>query len=184
MGTTDAPFVATVCYDDQGLSITEGQQRGHAMIDFFRLRNAFDLREKLRRDLEKLKAKPLDVDAAFNFFVTALHMLDWVYPGKTNAKRLAAEKSSVLLRVCADLGNGAKHFELETRKETSVSATSQLQGGWFGFWLSPWWFGDLFGSERLIVSLAGDASTTLGQIIEVTELAEKIMEYWDKQSLT
>ena len=51
-------------------------------------------------------------------------------------------------------------------------------------WLSPWWFGDLFGSERLIVSLAGDASTTLGQIIEVTELAEKIMEYWDKHSLT
>jgi hypothetical protein len=177
------PFVAAVCDDDQESSITEGPQRGHAMSDFFRLKNAFDLREKLRRDLEKLKAKPLDADAAFNFFITALHMLDWVYPGKTNAKRVAAEKSSVLLRVCADLGNGAKHFELEIRKETSVSATSQLQGGWFGLWLSPWWFGDLFGSERLIVSLAGDASTTLGQIIEVTELAEKLMEYWDKHSL-
>jgi hypothetical protein len=29
-------------------------------------------------------AAPKDSDAAFNFFVTAEHMLDWVYPKRSN----------------------------------------------------------------------------------------------------
>jgi hypothetical protein len=54
------------------------------MIGFFDLKTAADLRAKLRRDIEKLRAEPTNPDAAFNFFVTALHMLDWIYPKNAN----------------------------------------------------------------------------------------------------
>ncbi len=52
------------------------------MEGLFSLKTPADLREKLRRDLAKLLDAPLDADAAFNFFITAEHMLDWVYPNR------------------------------------------------------------------------------------------------------
>jgi hypothetical protein len=136
----------------------------------------------LHRDLERLKADPMSADAAFNFFVTALHMLDWIYPKRSNnAKREAAEKASVLLQVCSHLGNGAKHFEVEAQKHKSVSSTSE-SGSWFGpNWFGPNWFGpNWFGEDKLIVHLSGDAATQLGQTIGAIDLAEKVLEYWDK----
>src|SRR5262245_24876821 len=104
------------------------------MSGIFHLRTATDLREKLRRDLKKLKDEPLNADAAFNFFVTAEHMLDWVYPKKANRqKRTVARKNSVWLQVCSHLANGAKHFEVEDPQHDSVSSTGTSQrGGYFG----------------------------------------------------
>jgi hypothetical protein len=46
------------------------------MLKFFLMRTANDLLQKLERDFKKLKQHPLDVDLAFNFFVTAEHILD------------------------------------------------------------------------------------------------------------
>ena len=57
----------------------------------FQLTTAADLRAKLGRDLDRLKNEPMNADAAFNFFVTAEHLLDWVYPKNINKARRTKE---------------------------------------------------------------------------------------------
>jgi hypothetical protein len=150
------------------------------------LNTAAGLREKLRRDLERMKAEVLNVDAAFNFFVTAEHMLDWVYPKKSNEpKRKNARQQSVLLRVCSHLANGAKHFEVENPHHDSVSSSGlTVTGGLFPRQLFPLFPDALAGrSPRLVVNLKGDAATQLGATIGIIELAEKVMDYWDNHTL-
>lgn len=153
------------------------------MPGIFQLRNAADLREKLRRDLAKLKAEPLDADAAFNFFVTAEHMLDWAHPGRAGKDgRTKAKQDSTLLRVCSHLANGAKHFEVEARQHDSISATNTVESIITildihsltpPFSLSP----------KLVVKLKGQAATELGSTIGAVVLAERVMEHWDNQQL-
>ena len=53
----------------------------HLLAGIFDLKTPKDLLEKLGRDLERLRAAPNDTDHAFNFFVTAEHMPDWLHPG-------------------------------------------------------------------------------------------------------
>ena len=94
------------------------------MSGIFDLSSPAGLREKLKRDHAKLKAEPTNTDLAFNFFVTAEQMLDWVYPKNINKqKRIDAKNTSALLRVCSHLANGAKHFEVENRHHDSVKSS-------------------------------------------------------------
>jgi len=111
------------------------------MDGIFRLKTAADLREKLRRDLQKLKDAPLDLDAAFNFFVTAESILDWAYPKRANKqKRIDVMNGSALLWVCSHLATGAKHFEPEAHHHVSVSSTEKGGGYWGSyFWASNFW---------------------------------------------
>jgi hypothetical protein len=45
---------------------------------FFTLQTAHDLFAKLQREFDRLSARPTDIDVAWNFFVTADHLVDWV----------------------------------------------------------------------------------------------------------
>ena len=159
------------------------------MQGLFQLKTVDDLRKKLRRDLEKLKANPLDADLAFNFFVTAEHMLDWVYPGSAGkTDRTNARKDSVLLQVCSHVANGAKHFEVESKHHKSVSSTDKHDGGGYfaasffprGYFPSGYWGG----GEVLSIKLENEAASQLGSTISVLNLADKIMAYWDEKILT
>ena len=77
----------------------------------FTLSSPRDLFEKLRHDVEVIKANPTDPYAAYNFVVTAEHMLDWIYPGRSNEKtRRDLRDSEPLLALISHLANGAKHF--------------------------------------------------------------------------
>src|SRR5262249_8271723 len=135
------------------------------MTGVFDLVTAADLREKLRRDLAKFKSEPLNPDAAFNFFVTAEHMLDWVHPKQINKlKREAERKSEILLQVCSHLANGAKHFEVEGSQHDSVSSTG-VRGGHFPPNYFPHFPSAYFGGPTLVVRLKGTAATQLGQTI-------------------
>ena len=49
---------------------------------FFELQTAQDLLRKLRHDSQRVKQSPMDSYAAFDFFVTAHHMLEWRYRNK------------------------------------------------------------------------------------------------------
>jgi hypothetical protein len=156
------------------------------MEGIFDLKTPDDLRGKLRRDLAKLREAPLDADAAFNFFVTAEHMLDWVYPKHVNdLKRTQTRESSIYLQVCSHLANGAKHFEVEAKRHKSVDDTGQTSSYFPPSYFPPSYFPPgYFGGGRLIVHLKGDAANALGQTIGVIGLAEKIMEFWDAHPLS
>ena len=146
---------------------------------FFELRTARDLLEKLRRDLERLRAAPLDTDAAFNFFVTAEHLLDWVYPKKAGtAQRTAERKASSLLQVCSHLANGAKHFETEAKQHKSVDQTVK-RSGFFPAGMFPPGFLPMFPDAQLVVKLKGGAAKALGSSVPALTLAEQVLKYWD-----
>jgi hypothetical protein len=129
------------------------------------------------------KNDPLKPDAAFNFFVTAEHMLDWVYPKRHNqAKRKAEKQRSVLLQICSHLANGAKHFEVEDPQHKSVEST-ETAGGYFppSFYPPGFFPNAHFGAGRtLVVRLKGAAAAQFGPTVGAPDLAEQVMAYWDK----
>jgi len=86
---------------------------------FASLKTSGDLLGKLKYDYKRMLSNPYDAYAAFDFFVTAYHMLDWLHPiptGKAAQKkndeaRSAEETGSILLQVCSHIANGVKHFQ-------------------------------------------------------------------------
>ena len=158
------------------------------MKGIFELKTPADLRAKMRRDLAKMKSEPLNPDHAFNFFITSEHMLDWVYPGNANkAKRTNARQNSIYIEACSHLASGAKHFEVESKHHKSVSSASTTHYGLWpqSLWPKSLWPNSLWpGRPKLVVRLKDTAATQLGQDIGVIELADKIMEYWEKHPLT
>lgn len=125
-----------------------------------------DLFKKLERDYHRLQENPLDQGAAFDFLVTAYHMLEWAYTGHS-AKRSTMEKDTILLKVASQLANGAKHFHRygETRWRFQVGAFQS----------------DAFDIGRLEIRLEGDAAAELGDSIGALPLAEKLLHFWRKE---
>ena len=147
------------------------------MSGVFGLISPKDLLGKLGRDLEALQRSPDDCDLAFNFFVTAEHMLDWLYPGAANRKRREdAKRDDVLLQLVSHIANGAKHFEQLSAHHRSIGAyvlPSWRLGAWrVGAWGKGAW------SDELSVLLAGDAAAAFGKRVRAVELAERTYAYW------
>ena len=142
---------------------------------FFELQTPQDLLRKLRHDFKRLGKSPMDSFAAFDFFVTAYHMLEWLHPGKSNkSKREQLESSNNLLQTVSHLANGAKHFQATHKQHASVKYATVAQGT-FGSAFSP----DAFDVGELRVELDGDAAREFGASIRVLELADKVLSYWE-----
>lgn len=96
------------------------------MEGIFELTTPNDLLKKLRYEYEHFRLEPLNTYTAFNFFVTAEHLLDWQYPGRANrSQRKQVRANSVILQICSHIANGAKHFQVEDKHHKSVSDTGQ-----------------------------------------------------------
>lgn len=152
------------------------------MKGIFELNNAPDLLGKLKRDFKKLQDDPLDSDAAYNFFVTAGHMLEWLYPDADDAgnrkKRKDIYEGEPLLQVCAHIANGAKHFE--PTRDKAVSDTKK-EGDWGAPFNNPKWYPSTWGFQgRFMIYLDGVAKEQFGETISVSHLAQRVMEYWEQ----
>jgi hypothetical protein len=90
-----------------------------AMPGFFDLQTAADLLRKLERDYMRLQQTPDDVDAAYNFFVTAENMPEWV---KDKSFKYRIQQQHVILTLCNELATGAKHFT-SNKKKPAVAET-------------------------------------------------------------
>ena len=84
---------------------------------FLNLLNASDLFNKLEHDYDIYIQNPLDIYLAFNFFVTAEHLPDWI--GDTGIK-----DNDPILRISSHLTTGAKHFSVTNKKKKSIDTTS------------------------------------------------------------
>ena len=137
------------------------------------------LLEKLRSDFAALSASPDDPYLSFNFFVTAEHLPDWLHPGAVGkASRKALRASDPLLQVTSHIANGLKHFDHLSKHHTSVLGSGR-KGSYFSA-LGPMFQSGYFGRRALVVEL--DATLTAGigkSTIEVVELAEKVLDYWE-----
>jgi hypothetical protein len=81
--------------------------------------------KKLQHDLERMTKSPQDQYAAFDFFVTAEHILDWIYPDDKAAQKFL-RSSNPLLRITSHLANGSKHFQAKAARHQSVKGTEKI----------------------------------------------------------
>ena len=148
------------------------------MKGVFGLNSHADLLRKLEWEFEQLSEDPTDAYVAYNFFVTAWHLLEWKYPGRQNKMiRDDIRNKTPLLQICEHLAVGAKHFEPKNSKLQSV-ADSKWSGVWaLGTWAKGAWKTGAW-KESLSISLTGDAQKLYGDSIEVLKLARLVMNYW------
>lgn len=145
------------------------------MKGVFGLNSHGDLFKKLEWEFDRLVADPSNAYVAYNFFVTAWHLLEWRYPdpnGK-NARDNIRDKTPEL-QICEHLAVGAKHFEPTSAKHQSVLGSKQADiwgGAWGGSWGKAW-------KNWLVVTLRGDAQKKYGDTIRVDALARHVMDYW------
>src|SRR5262245_41569217 len=92
-----------------------------AMRGFGQLDTPRHLLAKLTHDYSRMLLGPGDQYAAFDFFVTAEHMVDWVAPGYANKPtRTALRESDPLLQVVSNIASGSKHFIAEDKRHHHV----------------------------------------------------------------
>lgn len=140
---------------------------------FAELRRPRDLVEKLQHDYERLAANSGDTYAAFDFFITAEHILDWLHPDRTGkASREAERGSSPLLEVTSHIANGAKHFVASGTQHNSVRGIEQQ--GYADGYAEPGYF-----EEPIVVKLSPNEATFFGTTeLEAVVLAKRVLEYW------
>ena len=130
-----------------------------------------------------LQEAPANTYAAFNFFITAEHMLDWLYPGDHGTsgwgKRKAERESEVLLRIVSNIANGAKHFKPNPKLHDSVTHVDHSDAL---YGQGPYGAGPYGGD--LIVTLDGDAATKYGPSISILALAQHVLDYWKSHQHT
>ena len=144
---------------------------------FFALREPLDLLEKLRYDYRRLEREPTDSYAAFDFFVTASHMHEWLqrsgvsWEKPTAPHTLAAYQAAYHL--CGEIGNGAKHFVMEHKELEG----HEVRAGVF----DPVVFDPrVFDVGSLVLHLnAADAAVFGMESITALQLAVTVLSYWD-----
>jgi hypothetical protein len=141
----------------------------------FGLETPKDLLGKLERDFDKLRLSPNDKDLAFNFFVTAEQMLDWIHPGSANKRtREDLRNAEPLLQVVSHLANSSKHFDNLAKHHQSVE-----KSGSFGAFFGGAFFGGGFQvGDSLLILLKGDAANAFGPSRPALDIAERVLAYW------
>jgi hypothetical protein len=109
-------------------------------------------------------------------FDTAWHLFEWRFPGDfAKRKNLCAEHP--ILRVIEHLAVGAKHYEPTDPRLDSVQESRRdacwARGVWApGTWAKGSW------KDDLVVDLAGDAKSALGEKLTVLQIAKLTVDFW------
>jgi len=145
----------------------------------FELTTARQLLEKAEHDLARLRASPLDAYAAFDLFVTARHIPEWLFPDD-DSKSQALFKQHVELRICRHIADGAKHFVAKDKRHHQVKGTAKTDSAWGSAWGNSW--GASWGKRALVINLDPSVAdtTTLGSQISATDLGEKVLKVLKK----
>jgi hypothetical protein len=147
---------------------------------FFALRTPADLLRKLEHDFRRLEANRVDSYAAFDFFVTANAMVDWIWPSAGRAQQRDNRTDELLPRLCHHLADGAKHFLLTTRHH-GVEETAYRPPAILGqMVLGASRLGDPMGD--LVVRLEAEEAEEMNrESIPAVELAALVLDYWKRR---
>lgn len=142
---------------------------------FAKLQGPVDLYQKLLHDRSRMRMNSLDVYAAFDFFVTAEHMRDWVHPGYKGAKeREAMRRDDVVLRLISHLANGSKHFLAEDKRHQSVAEVSK--GGYAENYVEDGYWEQALEIELTLPEQGAIGASTIG----AAELADRALQFWER----
>lgn len=140
---------------------------------FGELKSPADLVEKLRHDLERLENSSHNQYAAFDFFVTAEHIPDWIYPNNW-VDRKEHKLSVPLLRITSHIANGAKHFEATKQRHTSVVEIEKER------YVEPDYVVEGCFEDSILVHLTSEEAKAVDtQIIDAKSLASRVLQYWE-----
>ena len=145
------------------------------MTGWFGFKTPQDLLGKLERELAKLERDPSDADAAFNFFITAWSLVDWL--GLKDKKSLRQKEP--VIAACAHLADGSKHFHLDNTSHTSVGGTAR-GGDWAKQPLRMDPGQRPASSTGLFVRLEGDAAKHFGAFPSALVLARETIAWFRK----
>lgn len=145
---------------------------------FAKLQSCEDLLRKAQHDLDRMSGRMDDEYAAFDFFVTAEHLVDWYLPDEESAQ-IQLRQSEALLQIVSHIASGAKHFRATRRQHTSVEDLRRESYGDEGYVETGYW-GDV-----LFIDIAPSHAKVLGfRHIEAYQLALRVVSYWrDKLSV-
>ena len=136
-----------------------------------------DLLQKLEHDYERMQLDPYDSYAAFDFFVTAEHMLDWLHPDSEGggSKRKELRETNEILQIVSHIASGAKHFEATAKHHKSVDKLEASPGAFDPRAFSTEAFDPgAFNFAGITVTL------TNGKKRHVYDLANQVIKYWKK----
>lgn len=128
-----------------------------------KLQSPIDLLGKLKWELDHLRGSPSDAYAAFNFFVTAEHMPDWL--GDRSLR-----KANDVLKVVSHIANGAKHFKLDPKRHKSVTRIESR--------CDPWPDDRGVVREHIYISFCMDDGNFSGMEMDALTLAEIVYKFW------
>lgn len=137
---------------------------------FFSLWRPTDLVEKLAADFDRLRAAdPTGREAqyaAFDFFVTAEHLPDWVK--HDGGASLTAQRKYPERALASHIANGMKHFQVCVKKHTAVKDTRVTAGGF----QSNAFQSSGFQVARLVIDLEDGTSA------DALEIAGRVLQHW------
>lgn len=84
------------------------------------LRTAASLLKKPEHDLARMDTQPGEEYVAFDFFVTAEHLPDWVTAGEEPTAN-GIRSNVPLLKIVSHIASGAKHFHTRCTTRKSIS---------------------------------------------------------------
>jgi hypothetical protein len=135
------------------------------------LKTPCDLVQKLEHDFRRLSEMPQDQYIAFDFFVTAEHIIDWIH-SKDREKREKL-RGLPLLAVTSHIANGAKHFEVTAKHHQSVEDVEKSR------YVKTGYVKEDYSDDSLFIHLSPMYQEYFGtSCIEVVTLAEKVLQYW------
>ena len=142
---------------------------------FFELRTPKQLLDKLEADFVRLQSSaPISAEAqyaAFDFFVTAEHLPEWV--AKAAGSDLATLRKYGDGDLVSHVANGAKHFRVDPKRHSTVRDT-QAHPGVF----DPAVFDRrVFDVDRLIIERED------GRGEAVLDVVARVLEHWKNEIL-
>jgi hypothetical protein len=152
------------------------------------------LLKKLEREYEKLRENPADADHAFNFFVTAEHIPDWL--ARSDPKALGGKsiktfkRGHPITRICENLANGAKHFIPKVSPEKQLNISVQRTERKTRGYVKPGYVKPGYVREETILQvyltpgevdeLRRSGVPDAAEAIDAPLLAAKVLEFWRK----
>src|SRR5882724_5120527 len=139
-----------------------------AMKGLFDLQTYEHLLHKLEWEYTQWQGDPLNTYRAWNFFVTAEHLPDWL--ARTGPRLPTGfsygkfKQEQPLLRICSHLASGGKHFRPRDMHK-SVSSTRQQPGWVKPGWVKPGWVK----LPALMVDLTPDEQQALSSAVASIE---------------
>jgi hypothetical protein len=139
---------------------------------FFDLSTPEDLFRKLVDDFDDLESSPFDSRKAFDFFVTATHIADWINDGDRK-KTKQFRDANAILKVCDHLACNGKHFRLDNPTHTSVEKAERE------CYAEPGYVESGYFKESLIVTFSEAEEAEFGiKSEDVVSLASRVIKFW------